>query len=663
MKLNRTGSIWNRNNRNRINLNWDTLEDFISQFTGNELIEWSYNLLNPDAMIPGTLNTAGNVVDSLNSSVTEYISFPPNAPFNVKPTGKITQFYDMDYNLLASHSASENPPHISPPRTAYVRMAILNSRIEETWAYQGYDDKPYKEYGFKPSEKIYDADFIKEVKTQIEIAKKLAENQLQIPEYTQLFNKNTVTDGYIVGQTSGELIETPGFYASEFKRVIPGSQIMMLPTVGQSAFYDIDYQYVSGFNATQTNPITVPDNAYYLRTSGHNSSLDTKMIYIGNKEIPYQSYGETQELGALTSNRLTFNADGLPEIKTPYDEVSNIDYTFGQLGINEIYHLRRAKTDYWNQLYSSDYISPYRIKAVNNPIADNPVFVTGGNHGSDGNAGGYATAKPVSIDAYIDNKKITSGTHNTNSPIVVKVVNDVCAYNTINRDTGQRRDVLRETITYTFYANVYTVSIDMQALEAIEFERHRGIAFQRHNHNSQAYVPTDSTGIINADGARDFKSTAEGSTGNRLVHISSNGHLAVLFIDERIGLGDFELNDNDPRWFMSAGKSYSNTIEQGKNYAVSTGDSIVLSGGYYFGKGLTVPGMARAYSIVRGGKRVYCVDDFYSRNGYVEVLPEDINKEVKIIKNVGYTAGSFTTSKGLKISKSSGAGTLMFEVV
>lgn len=663
MELNRTPSIHDRKWRNEENENWEILEDFTKKFDGTQLVQKSYNIINPNAVVPGTLDTTGKIQESSTTSVTEYIPFKPGAYLNVKPTGKLTQFYDDKFNYISGVQASESFPVITPSGTAYVRFAILNSRISETYAYEGTENKPYVEYGFKYADSVYDADFIKEVKKQIEIARKLASNNLKIEKNVQLFDKNDVNDGYIIGQTSGDLIETNGFYASNYIPVLPGEKLMMLPTVGQSAFYDLDYKYVSGFNASETNPINIPENAYYIRTSGINSGLDTKMLYIGTEEIPYQSYGEKVTSGALTKNRLTFNADGFPEIKTPYDDVSNIEYTFGTLGINEIYHLRRAKTDYWNQLFSSDYISPYRIKAVNNQIADNPIFVTGGNHGSDGSAGGFPTAKAVSIETFIDNKKVSEGTHNTNSPIVVKVINEACAYNTVNRDTGNRRDVLREIITYTFYPNVYTVSIDMEALEPIEFYGHRGISMQRHNHNQFAYVPTDSNGQKKADEAFDFQSTSEGSNGDRIVQYNADNHLAVMFLDERIGVGDFELNTVDPRWFMSAGKTYSNTIEQEKYHPVATNEILTLSGGYHFGKALAMPGNGKAYHIIRGGKRVYCVDDFYTRSGYVEVLPEDVNKEVKVIKNVGYTVDGFTTSKGLKFSKTSGAGTLMFEVI
>ena len=663
MELNRTGSIWDRLNRNGTNQNWETIEEFMNIFDGSQLIERSYNLINKDALVPGVLNSAGELVPSDSTSTTEFIPFPPNAYYNVKPTGKLTQFYDKDYNVLAQHFASDNFPVISPNGTAYVRSSITNTRIDETYAYQGADDRPYIDYGFKYADSVYDADFIREVKEQIEIAKKLASNNLKIEKNTQLFDKNSVTMDYSVDMKTGELVQNPSFYASDFIPVLPGEKLMILPTIGQSAFYDLDYNFLSGFNSLKGNPINIPSNAYYLVTSGYITSLETKMVYIGTEEIPYQEFGGgTSQMDVFSTNQLSFNTDGFPLISTPYDATSNIEYTFGQLGINEFYHLQRIKTDYFNQLVSSDHISPYRIKAVRNPIADNSVIVTGGNHGSDGGGGGFPTGRPISIDVYIDNKKITSGTHNTNSPIVVKVVNEACAYNTVNTTTGERRDVLRETITYTFYPNVQTVSIDMEALEPIEFYGHRGISMQRHNHKQFAYVPTDSNGQVNAGGAFDFHSTSEGSDGDRIVQYNADNHLAVMFLDERIGLGDFELNTVDPRWFMSSGKTYSNTIEQGKYHAVATNEILTLSGGYHFGKGLDMPGNGKAYHIIRGGKRVYCADDFYTRSGYIEVLPEDVNKEVKVIKNVGYTVDGFTTSKGLKFSKSSGAGTLMFEV-
>lgn len=664
MELNRTPSLHNRKWRNEENENWEMLEGFTKKFDGTQLIQKSYNIINPNAMVPGSLNSTGEIQESSSTSVTEFIPFKPNAYLNVKPTGKITQFYDDNFNYISGVQASESFPIISPSRTAYVRFAILNNKISETYAYEGSDDKPYVEYGFKYADSVYDADFIKEVKEQIEIAKKLAYNNLKIEKNTQLFNKNSVTMDYSVGMMTGELNPNPSFYASDFIPVLPGEKLMVLPTIGQSAFYDLDHNFISGFNSLTENPVEIPSNAYYLRTSGYVASLETKMVYIGTEEIPYQEFGErTSQSDVLSNNQISFNADGFPVISTPYDATSNIEYTFGQLGINEIYHLRRIKTDYFNQLVSSDHISPYRIRAVNNQIADNSIIVTGGNHGSDGGGGGFATGKPISIDVYIGNKKITSGTHNTNSPIVVKVINEACAYNTVNTETGERRDVLRETITYTFYPNVQTVSIDMEALEPIEFYGHRGISMQRHNHKQFAYVPTDSNGQKNAEVAFDFKSTSEGSDGDRIVQYNADNHLAVMFLDERIGLGDFELNTVDPRWFMSSGKTYSNTIEQGKYHPVATNEILSISGGYHFGKALDMPGNGKAYHIIRGGKRVYCADDFYARSGYVEVLPEDVNKEVKIIKNVGYTVDDFTTSKGLKFSKTSGAGTLMFEVI
>lgn len=465
---------------------------------------------------------------------------------------------------------------------------------------------------------------------------------------TQLFDKHDVLTGYYVGSQSGDLVESGGFSASNYIPVIPNSKLMSLPTIGQSHFYDKDYNPISGVSSVDSNPITVPPNARYFRTSTFGSGIDEKMIYLGTDNLEYQEYYNPELQNVLFSTaKVDFTSDGFPSITTKYDKDSNITYTFGELGVNKIHHLKRIKTNYFDHNITSDYISPYRIRAVNNPIADNPVFVTGGNHGTDGGLG-HPTGDPVSIETFINNKKVTGGVHHTNEPIVVKVVNDVCGYNTVNRSTGVKRNILREHITYTFYQNVYTVSIEMVALEDLEFYGHRGLSIQKQT-NTVRFIPQRDI-ISTVQTATDYKSTAEGSEAQRLIAESNTGDMVVMFLDDRNGLGNFELNHNDPRWFTSNTKVYCNTIEQNSFERLNSGQSFILSGGYYYGKNIGDDiGLGRAYKIVLDGKMVYCVDDFYMRDGHILVEPEHENSKITVLENVNVTSvGGFTTSKGLK---------------
>jgi len=50
---------------------------------------------------------------------------------------------------------------------------------------------------------VYDADFIREVKEQIAMAKKLASNNLKIENNTQLLHQNSLTMCYSVDMKTG----------------------------------------------------------------------------------------------------------------------------------------------------------------------------------------------------------------------------------------------------------------------------------------------------------------------------------------------------------------------------------------------------------------------------------------------------------------------------
>ena len=486
-----------------------------------------------------------------------------------------------------------------------------------------------------------------------------------VPRNTQLFNKHDVLLDHTVDMENGEVIENTGFYMSNYIPVLPDGKLMILPTIGQSAFYDLDYNFISGFNSLTGNPVDIPSNARYLLTSGFMSSLDTKMVYIGTEELDYQNYiDNSKDTAVFTTNRVEFTSDGFPVISTPYDETSNIEYTFGQLGINEIYHLKNIKTDYFNHLVTSDYISPYRVSAVNDPIADNPIFVTGGNHGSDGGGGGFATGDPVSIDVYVENMRVTDGVHHTNDPIVVKVTNEVCGYNTVNRTTGEKRNILKENIVYTFHPNNVAVDIEIKALEDVEFYGHRGISIQKVTHNQNAYVSGDDNGRQIGDQSFEFYSSNEGSNSERLVLESTNGSIIALYIDPNKGIGDFRHNNNDPRWFTSTGKAYSNLIDQGTYLLVESGDSLDVSGGYYFGRSIVGEGggLSRGYTIKESNETLYCIDDFYLRNNNLVVKPKDLSKKVEVISNTGYTLAEYSNPSGVKFS-SRRTATVKFKMI
>src|SRR5699024_1236690 len=141
-----------------------------------------------------------------------------------------------------------------------------------------------------------------------------------------------------------------------------------------------------------------------------------------------------------------------------------------------------------------------------------------------------------------------------------------------------------------------------------------------------------------------------------------------MYMNEDYGLGTFSRNTGEPRFFLSGAKAYSRVMNDEANISMEKDSVLAFSGGYYFGRGLShaTVSSGKGYVIMKNGKEVYCVDDLRSTS-YTSypliVLPNDVNKAVKDIKNKGYSHDGFTTSKGLMLSKSSGVSSLMFEVI
>lgn len=148
--LNRTASVWNRNNRNGINTNWVRLEGILKEFDGTRLIEESYNIFNKENVGSGSIDSAnGQVID--NSYVnTGIIILKPNTNYVMTAHGQ-GAFYDASGTFtkgipsgLTSFTTASNE---------HSMMLTLGSGNppEQFMVHEGTTLKPYMEYGFKPA--------------------------------------------------------------------------------------------------------------------------------------------------------------------------------------------------------------------------------------------------------------------------------------------------------------------------------------------------------------------------------------------------------------------------------------------------------------------------------------------------------------------------------
>jgi hypothetical protein len=104
-----------------------------------------------------------------------------------------------------------------------------------------------------------------------------------------LFNKNKVTIGYFVEFDNGLLYANSDYNVNTVE-ISPNTQYT-LKHVDQSAFYDIEGKYISGFNSAGTNTFVSPDNAYFMKISTINANLNTQQLELGSSSTAYESGG------------------------------------------------------------------------------------------------------------------------------------------------------------------------------------------------------------------------------------------------------------------------------------------------------------------------------------------------------------------------------------
>ncbi|CAN7409673.1 BppU family phage baseplate upper protein [Peribacillus frigoritolerans] len=112
-----------------------------------------------------------------------------------------------------------------------------------------------------------------------------------------LFNKNTVTDGYYVQYGSGNLATSASNAASDFIEVEPNTTYTIKNRINQSAFYDVDQKFISGISVASldvTLPYTfvTPSNAYYMRVTVGNTYKDSYIFNKGSvaENLEYRKY-------------------------------------------------------------------------------------------------------------------------------------------------------------------------------------------------------------------------------------------------------------------------------------------------------------------------------------------------------------------------------------
>lgn len=361
------------------------------------------------------------------------------------------------------------------------------------------------------------------------------------------------------------------------------------------------------------------------------------------------------------------------KIKFKYSDSQNMVVEFGLLGINELSHMKKISlensnvltSDFTNlvdfHLISSDWVSPYGLTAVNNPLTSFAGTV-GGNHGTVG-AAGFPTARREGVVFYADNLLMEDGKVYFCDKVMVKATHYIAAANTIDTTTGTKRDSVKEEVLYTITPKNAEVSVSLTALEDVDFSVYTGLQATLTAWNDEGYFMVDKTATAYASPGTALvnSGTKAEVTTDRFIAKKGTDYL-IGYMNRNAGIGNraYLASNAANAFFTQYGKAYIPNVS-GMTLRVFLGQTVFWNGGWTFTKALSCPNAKAAYFINNMGKRVYCVDFFAAGEGFAEVFPEDFNKEVEVIYKDSTITNDAYVTKGLKLV-ATGYGQIKFIV-
>lgn len=144
---------------NKLNL----IANFVDQFDGTKLYEVSYNVYD-------NRNYGQGSIDRLNGNINSdgfahaVVNIEPNTNYTTEPSGA-GAFYDVSGNYISgvTSSSSARRKVTSPANAAKMKLTLGTSQVESFMVYEGWDDKPYMQYGVIPSPLITDPELLEAI--------------------------------------------------------------------------------------------------------------------------------------------------------------------------------------------------------------------------------------------------------------------------------------------------------------------------------------------------------------------------------------------------------------------------------------------------------------------------------------------------------------------
>lgn len=272
-----------------------------------------------------------------------------------------------------------------------------------------------------------------------------------------------------------------------------------------------------------------------------------------------------------------------------------------------------------NNAGGGDWSGPFQVAAENNGDGDTSRQYTGGNHGKDGNVGGGASAKNISLVVLADGAPVESGAMGESENIRVIAINDVMAFNTRSIE----RFVIRETCSFHFFPGIVGLKKKVEALEAVLIYQDNGpqtfsVGFQT---GSLIYYGKNNSRIAFTSVTNSGNKSVNPSVWAVVFQDSANGQLAS-WMDREFSAGDGRFVRSNWPYIRGGGASnkkfYHAAVISDIGVPLAAGESYEWRGGWAWQQVTTVSaGFDSTLTFNRDENRIFAQSD---ENGLTAII-------------------------------------------
>lgn len=305
-----------------------------------DFLDMSLNLINPDKLTDGFLNTNSGAIMANASGYTQYVTT------DYIPITSGVSYYTSIYRKLLCYDSNKNPIKSTFEANAgeaavkvfdndgYVRLTYVKNYINETAIFAKSNvPVPFQPFGYVFNDKISSIDGI------ALISKSVPSDKLKmISNGPNLYNKNVVVSGFLEHET-GQVVPNSGntpvtYVTSDYIPILPFT-IYEVSSHRKLCVYDKEHTFIRGYDVPIsgiTKQYTMEENDSYIRVSVIADENDKTMLAVNKLPESYMEYGnylnKNEEITGIDGSLIvdgTIKKDAVDFVKmgnyfNPYDE-------------------------------------------------------------------------------------------------------------------------------------------------------------------------------------------------------------------------------------------------------------------------------------------------------------------------------------------------------